>query len=115
MCLSVPMQVLALEAGGDVALVGRGARRERVNMLLVGAQPVGTWVLVALGFAKEVVAEDERELIEEALAALAATLDGDYRAQDYFADLDRARGHPGAAHERPPLPRPAIPHDRGDP
>ncbi|WBL64644.1 HypC/HybG/HupF family hydrogenase formation chaperone [Thauera sp. WB-2] len=87
MCLSVPMQVLALEAGGDIALVGRGERRERVNMMLLGPQPVGTWVLVSLGFAKEAVAEGELALIEEALAALAASLDGDYRAQDYFSDL----------------------------
>lgn len=97
MCLSVPMQVLALEAGGDIAVVGRGARRERVNMLLLGPQPVGTWVLVALGFAKEVVMEGELALIEEALAALAASLDGDYRAQDYFADLDRTRRPSGEA------------------
>ncbi len=91
MCLSVPMQVRALEAGGDIAVVARGERHERVNMLLVGPQPVGTWVLVALGFAKEVVGEGELELIEEALAALAATLDGDYRAEAYFADLERGR------------------------
>lgn len=91
MCLSVPMKVLALEAGGDLAVVGRGERRERVNMLLLGPQPVGTWVLVALGFAKEVVPQDELVLIEEALAALAASLEGGYDARDYFADLDRAR------------------------
>ena len=58
-------------------------------MLLVGPQPVGSWVLVALGFAKEVVSQDELVLIEEALAALAASLDGGYNARDYFADLDR--------------------------
>ena len=54
-------------------------------------QPVGTWVLVALGFAKEVVPQDELVLIEEALAALAASLEGGYDAREYFADLDRAR------------------------
>ena len=91
MCLSVPMKVLALEAGGDLAVVGRGERRERVNMLLVGPQPVGTWVLVALGFAREVVSQDELVLIEEALGALAASLDGDYDAREHFADLERGR------------------------
>ena len=91
MCLSVPMKVLALEAGGDLAVVGRGERRERVNMLLVGPQPLGTWVLVALGFAKEVVSQDELVLIEEALGALAASLDGDYDAHAHFADLERGR------------------------
>ncbi len=90
MCLSVPMKVLALEAGGDLAVVGRGERRERVNMLLVGPQPVGTWVLVALGFAKEVVPQDELVLIEEALAALACAV-MHVLFEEGFADLDRAR------------------------
>ena len=91
MCLSVPMKVLALEAGGDLAVVGRGERREHVNMLLVGPQPLGTWVLVALGFAREVVSQDELVLIEEALGALAASLDGDYDARAHFADLECGR------------------------
>lgn len=96
MCLSVPMQILALEADGDIAVVGRGDRRERVNMMLLGPQPVGTWVLVSLGFAKEVVAEEERALIEEALAALAASLDGDYHPEDFFSDLNRERSRSAA-------------------
>ena len=58
---------------------------------LCGPQPLGTWVLVALGFAKEVVSQDELELIEEALGALAASLDGDYDAREHFADLERGR------------------------
>lgn len=92
MCLSVPMQVVALEADGDLAIVERLGRRERVNMLLVGRQPLGAWVLVSLGFAKEVVAADELALIEDALAALAAALDDDYAPQAHFRDLDRSRG-----------------------
>ncbi|HRP98783.1 MAG TPA: HypC/HybG/HupF family hydrogenase formation chaperone [Rhodocyclaceae bacterium] len=92
MCLSVPMQVVALEADGDLAIVERHGRRERVNMLLVGRQPLGAWVLVSLGFAKEVVAADELALIEDALAALAAALDDDYAPQAHFRDLDRSRG-----------------------
>jgi len=35
------------------------------------------------------VSQDELVLIEEALSALAASLDGGYDARDYFADLDR--------------------------
>lgn len=92
MCLSVPMQVVALEADGDLAIVERHGRRERVNMLLVGRQPLGTWVLVSLGFAKEVVEADALALIEDALAALAASLDDDYAPQAYFRDLQRSRG-----------------------
>lgn len=91
MCLSIPMQVVELEAGGDIAIVERGERRERVNMLFVGPQPVGTWVLVQLGFAKDVVEAEQLALIEEALEALAASLDGDYDPQRYFTDLAGSR------------------------
>ncbi len=91
MCLSVPMQVVALEAGGDIAVVERHGRQERVNMLLVGPQDVGSWVLVSLGFAKEVVEPEELALIEDALAALAASLDHDYSPEAHFRDLIDAR------------------------
>lgn len=91
MCLSIPMQVVALEADGDVAVVARGERRERVNMLMTGAQPVGTWVLTQLGYAREVLDDAGLALIEEALEALAASLDGEGADSDAFADLARAR------------------------
>lgn len=87
MCLSIPMQVMAWEGDGDFAWVERGERRERINMMLLGAQPVGTWVLSSLGLAREVVEPEQLALIEEALAALAASLEGDYAAEAYFRDL----------------------------
>lgn len=87
MCLSIPMQVVALEADGDLAWVERPGRRERVNMLLTGRQPIGTWVLVSLGFAQEVVEGEALALIEDALAALAAGLEGTYDPSAHFADL----------------------------
>lgn len=87
MCLSVPMQVMENLADGDLAIVERAGRRQQVNMLLIGPQKPGTWVLVALGFAKEVVEPGELELIEDALAALAASLDGDYDPATHFRDL----------------------------
>ena len=58
-------------------------------MLLVGPQPVGTWVLVALGFAKGGGRAGRAGADRGGLAALAASLDGDYDAREYFADLDR--------------------------
>lgn len=62
MCLSVPMKVLALEAGGDLAVVCRPRRTSRrVEHAAGRAARSGTWVLVALGFAKEVVSQDELE------------------------------------------------------
>lgn len=91
MCLSVPMMVESWVGDGEIAWVVRGDRREQANMLLVGPQPVGTWVLIALGFAKEVLDEESLALTEEALAALAATLDGEYDPDAWFRDLPSAR------------------------
>ena len=87
MCLSIPKQVVAWEADGDFAWVERNGQREQVNMMLLGPQPIGTWVLTSLGLAKEVIAPEELALIEEALTALAASLDGDYDSTRYFQDL----------------------------
>lgn len=94
MCLSVPKCVVEWEGEGDnageFAWVERHGRRERINMMLIGTQPVGTWVLTSLGLAKDVVDEAERGLIEDALAALAETLDGEFDPNRHFHDLDRA-------------------------
>lgn len=88
MCLSIPKQVVEWEGEGDFAWVERAGERERINMMLLGPQPVGTWVLTSLGLAKEVVGEEERVLIEDALAALAASLDADYDPAQHFQDLN---------------------------
>lgn len=87
MCLSIPKQVVAWEAEGDFAWVERNGQREQVNMMLLGPQPIGTWVLTSLGLAKEVIEPEELALIEEALTALAASLDGDYDSTLYFQDM----------------------------
>lgn len=92
MCLSIPMQVVAWEdEEGHRVLVerpqGEGVRQESVATLLIGPQPVGTWILSSLGLAKEVIDEETRLLIEDALAALAASLDGDYDPAKHFTDL----------------------------
>ncbi len=91
MCLSIPMRVVALEADGDIAVVERHGRSERVNMLLIGRQPIGTWVLASLGFAKEVVEPDMLPLIEDALAALASALDGGDAGHVPLHDLPSSR------------------------
>ena len=95
MCLSLPMQLVALEGadgkGGEFALVerrqGSAVRRERINMMLIGPQPLGTWVLASLGMAREVVDDDALALIENALAVLSASFAGDYDPEQHFADL----------------------------
>lgn len=92
MCLSIPMRVIEwVDEEGMLAWVERGEgeslRREQVNMMLIGAQPVGTWILASLGLAKETVDDENRMLIEDALSALDASLDGNYDATRHFADL----------------------------
>ena len=90
MCLSIPKQVVAWEGEGDFAWVERDGQRERVNMMLLGPQPIGSWVLTSLGLAKEVVDDEARALIEDALAALAASINGDYDPQRNFQDMKPA-------------------------
>lgn len=91
MCLSIPKQVVEWEGEGDFAWVERDGQRELVNMMLIGPQPVGTWVLTSLGLAKETVGDEERALIEDALGALAASLEDGYDPAQHFHDLDSAR------------------------
>ena len=87
MCLSVPKQVVAWEGEGDFAWVERDGQREQINMMLLGPQPVGTWVLTSMGLAKEVIEDDQRQLIEDALSALAASLEDDYDPAQHFQDM----------------------------
>ena len=84
MCLGVPMSVV--ESDGFTALVSRGHETRRVSVLLVGAQPAGTRLLIHIDSAVRVLDPDEAEAIDRALEGLAAALDG--RAFDHlFADL----------------------------
>lgn len=74
MCVGVPLKIV--EAGDFVA---RGEGRngiEDVNMMLIGAQPVGTWVLNFLGSAREVISEQDAAQINSALDGLTAIMNG---------------------------------------
>ena len=91
MCLSIPKCIVAWEgegeSAGEFAWVERDGQRERINMMLIGAQPVGTWVLTSLGLAREVIEDEPRRLIEDALSALVASLAGDFDPASHFTDL----------------------------
>jgi hydrogenase expression/formation protein HypC len=96
MCLSIPLQLVALDdENGDFAIAerrqGNALRRERVNMMLIGRQPLGSWILASLGLAREVLDDHQRALIEDALAALGASLAGDYDPSAHFSDLTTPR------------------------
>ena len=76
MCIGMPLRVLD-DAG----------TRERIDMVLVGAQPRGTWVLTFHGAACQVLSDGEAARMRAARAALAAVLAGEGDVDAYFADL----------------------------
>ena len=66
MCIGIPKIVQESEGvEGEFAWVAMadGSQQERVNMMLVGPQERGTWVLTSLGTAREVLTEDEASRI----------------------------------------------------
>lgn len=68
MCIGIPMQIK--ETGFGTALCeGMGLSR-RVETLLVGDQPVGTWILVFLESAREVLSEEDAMKISSAVQAV---------------------------------------------
>lgn len=103
MCIGIAMQVTHSEAGGLFAECADGQRRERLDMRLIGAQPVGTWVLAFLGAARRVLDAEEAAQIRSALLALEGALRGDDPASFdlLFADLTQ-REPQLPAHLRPP-------------
>jgi len=62
---------------------------EEVNMMLVGAQEEGTWVLNYLGSAREVISEDDAQKIDKALDGLAEIMNGaeEIDVDAYFPDM----------------------------
>jgi hydrogenase assembly chaperone HypC/HupF len=72
MCIGVPMRVI--EGDGVAAVCEARGARERVDMLIVGAQPPGTWVLVFHGAARRVLTETEALQTIDALDALGIAL-----------------------------------------
>jgi hydrogenase expression/formation protein HypC len=89
MCIGLPMQVIGLQ--GDAALCRYRGGDTLVDLLLVGAQPVGTWVLVFLDTAREVLSEEKARQIADALEAMHLVM-GQHpieqsQIDDLFADL----------------------------
>ncbi len=85
MCIGVPMQVV--ESGPDWAWCEADGQRERLDMVLIGPQPVGTWVLAFQGGARQVMDALEAQQARAGRQALAAVLAGHSNVDDFFADL----------------------------
>ena len=80
MCIGVPMRIESVDGMVAVATsdaAGSAAERHRLDMLIVGPQPPGTWVLAFHGAARRVLDETEARQILDALSALAIALDAD--------------------------------------
>jgi hydrogenase expression/formation protein HypC len=83
--MGIPMQVL--EMRGTHALCEADGRQEIVDMILVGEQPVGTWILNFLGSAREVLSPENATQISQAMTALSQIMQGTEQIDHLFADL----------------------------
>jgi len=102
MCIGVPMQVIRV--GSGYAVCEAAGERRAIDMRLVGDQPEGTWVLVFLDAAREVVTPEHASLIGNALDALRLALRGSTEGIDrLFPDLA------GREPELPPHLKPQLP------
>lgn len=95
MCIGIPMQVIVPFEGRAVC-EGPGGVCE-IDMALVGHQPQGTWVLVFLGAAREVVPAEQAALITGALMAVGLAMGG-------APDVDIDSLFPDLANREPELP-----------
>lgn len=89
MCIGIPVRII--EPGHGVARCTGRNGEEYVNMMLVGPQPAGTWVVTFRGSAREVLTEEEAATINEALDGLEAVIrgDADVDLDTLFPDPDR--------------------------
>lgn len=85
MCLGLPMQVRETVEGQ--ALCEADGELHRIDTLLVGDQPPGTWLLTFLGSAREVLSADRAHEIRAALQALQLAMQGQSGVDHLFADL----------------------------
>lgn len=85
MCIGMPMQVVSCEL--HTAICEQGGIQESVDISLVGAQPAGTWLLVFLGAAREVMDPANARQTLDAVQALQQVMQGAEKIDHLFADL----------------------------
>ena len=87
MCVGIPVKII--KSGEFMATCEGRNGVEDVNMMLIGPQPEGTWVLNFLGSAREVLTEDDAQKIDKALDGLDAMMnaDGPVNMDEFFPDL----------------------------
>lgn len=85
MCIGIPMQITAVEPG--YAWCEGMGERKRIDTLLTGEQPVGTWVLVFIDSAREVLSSEDARRISDAVMAVNLAMQGETDVAHLFADL----------------------------
>ena len=85
MCIGVPMQII--EQGFGYAVCESQGERRNIDTMLIGEQPIGTWVMVFIDAAREVLTEEEALKIVDALQALRDVMNGNNNIDHLFADL----------------------------
>jgi len=85
MCIGIPMQVV--ETHGESARCLYRGQESLIDMMLVGPQPAGTWLLVFLDTAREVISEQKAKQIADALEAMRLAMQGDNGIDHLFPDL----------------------------
>jgi len=94
MCMGLPMQVI--ESGFAMAICQYGNEQRRIDTMLVGEQPPGTWLLVFIDAAREVITEDAAKRIGNALESLDSVMSGgDGNVDALFADIIARREETG--------------------
>ncbi len=86
MCIGIPVQII--EPGEMTARCYGRNGEEWVNMMLIGPQKKGVWVLNFLGSAREILSEEDANNINKALDGLTAIMQGE-------TDIDVNRYFPG--------------------
>ncbi len=85
MCLGIPMQVIEADFGEALCQARDG--RHRVDTRLVGNPAPGSWLMVFLGAAREVISAERAAQAADALEALAMVQRGEAGFEHLFADL----------------------------
>ena len=85
MCLGIPMQIVAIQDGW--ATCEKDGQLHYIDTMLVGEQPVGTWLMTFLGTAREVLSTESAAQITAALQAVNQAMQGNAEVDHLFHDL----------------------------
>ncbi len=85
MCIGIPMQVVECRPGEAVCLARDSSHL--VDTALVGDVAPGTWLMVFLGAARDVLSPETAKQTADALEALHLVLSGETDLDHLFSDL----------------------------